>query len=68
MPASAAVTICFYVFGRSTGENQGPRAPKAATAAPGAHGGTRSAASIFRALMQYVTGRAAGTFRHKLVL
>lgn len=68
MPASAAVTICFYVFGRSTGENQAPRAPKAATAALGARGSTRSAASILRALMQYVTGKAAGTFRRKLVL
>lgn len=51
-PASTAVMIPFYVFGRSTSKNGDHSATRVATPAPsrGARGGTRSAAGVSGAL------------------
>ena len=68
MPASTAVTMPFYVFGRSTSKNQDQGVTKAVTAGSRGHVAGCRAAGSFRALMQYVTGRAAGTFLQKRFL
>lgn len=62
-PASTAVTIPFYVFGRSMSKNGDCSVTRVATPAPswGARGGTRSPAGVSGALRRGAAGGTVGT-------